>query len=77
MTTLSLYLAFGILNAVVAFDQGILMISMRQWRRSLEAWIEVVCYVLLWPLQAAYWVYAKTVNVMYWIEVRVLARWMS
>jgi hypothetical protein len=54
MTLLALYLAAGILNAAVAFDQNILMLSMPGWRRSLDAWVEAVLYVLLWPLQLAW-----------------------
>lgn len=73
MTLFTIYVAFGILNATVAYDQDILMISMPRWRRSVGAWVEAVLYVFLWPLQVAYWVYTRLVNAGYW----VFARWMS
>lgn len=59
MTLFTLYVAAGILNVVVSFDQGILMVSMPRWRRTLEAWVEAGLYLLLWPLQLGYWVLTK------------------
>lgn len=66
MTLLSIYLAFGILNAAVAYDQKILMLATHGW--SLEAAVEAVLFVVLWPVQLAYWIGTKIWQAMDWCQ---------
>ena len=66
MTALTLYLAFGILNAVIAYDQKILMLATHGW--SFEAVIEALLFVVLWWLQFCYWLGMKIWAAMDWCQ---------
>lgn len=52
MVALWWYVGVGSLNAVAAGAQRGLVLN---HERSLEAWVEVAFYVLLWPIQALFW----------------------
>jgi hypothetical protein len=57
--SLLIYFLIGVLNAVVSYAQGILMISMKGHRWTVEAWVEAILYVVLWFVQFSYWVAMK------------------
>lgn len=69
MTALTLYLAFGILNAVIAYDQKILMLATHGW--STEAVIEALGYVVLWIFQLMWWGAAKLGQLQGWILAKI------
>lgn len=57
MISLLIFLLIGAINAVVAYDQDILMLATHGW--SVEAVVEAILYVLLWPAQLVFWVCVK------------------
>lgn len=58
------YLAVGVVNAVVAWNQGLLMID--ELENRFEGIFEVVLYVLLWPLQVLFFVGCRVVWAVSW-----------
>lgn len=67
MIWLLLYLAVGVVNVVVADLQGRLIITTQPGKRragkTRRDWptglVEVVFYVLCWPVQLAFWMYVR------------------
>ena len=63
---LLILLAIGVLNAAVAYDQEILMLATHGW--SVEGGVEALFFILLWPVQLAYWIAVKIWRAMDWCQ---------
>lgn len=63
-----LWIAAGLLNAVIAYDQKILMLATHG--SSIDAWAEAVLWVLLWPIQLAFWICVKIGAAADWVGTR-------
>jgi hypothetical protein len=66
VTLILIILAIGVLNAAVAYDQEILILATHGW--SFEAVIEALGYVILWPVQLAFWIGVKIWQAMDWCQ---------
>lgn len=69
MTVIMVYLAIGILNTVVAYDQKILMLATHGW--SVEGVVEAVFFVLFWYFQFLYWLCMKIWAGMDWCQAKI------
>ena len=61
-----LWIAAGLINAVIAYDQKILMLA--NGYDDIDAWAEAVFYVILWPVQVAFWISVKIWQAMDWCQ---------